>query len=85
MISDGNRSCPYHWVVSAYAPNSDRGKSVLAHAEIGLGYVLQNRNRSKNDNIIVAFKYPAHQALKNNLQYATPEQTYVLEERYGSK
>ena len=35
-----NTNAPYIWVIAAYAPNTDRGKSVLAHAEHGIGYVL---------------------------------------------
>lgn len=82
---DISRGCEYKWVIAVYTPFSDRGKSVLAHAEIGIGYILQNKNRLKGDNVIVAFKYPAHKLLPDTLTYATPEQVYRLENKYGSK
>jgi len=71
------------WVIASYAPFSERGKQVLALAETGTGYILQNKDRAKGDNIIVAFMWPAHKTLNDGLVKATPEQVYRLEQRYG--
>lgn len=75
----------YNWVVAAYEPRSDRGKSVLSHADAGIGYVLQNRDRSKGEAIIVAFKYPANRDIPHYLTLATPGQADALEAKYGRK
>lgn len=77
------KSLEYRWVIAQYDPRSDRGKSVLAHADIGLGYVLQNKSRSKGDNVIVAFKYPAHKTIPSHLTAANESQSYALEQRRG--
>lgn len=77
----------YVWVIATYPPYSDRGKSVLSHAEAGLGYILQNKTRNKTDNIIVAFKYPAYRAenLPSSLVLANETQSDRLEIKYGRK
>lgn len=75
----------YVWVIATYPPYSEHGKSVLAHAEAGLGYVLQNKNRNKTDNVIVAFKYPEFKAdnLPSSLTLANETQSERLEIKYG--
>ena len=74
-------SVNYRWVLASYDPRSTQGKAVLAHAGAGIGYRVINKQRTKMDNVIVAFKYaklpvPAH------LTEATPAQVEKLE-RYS--
>jgi hypothetical protein len=71
----------YQWVIAAYDPRSDRGKSVQAHADSGLGYVVQNPDRMKGDRIIAAFKFPANQPIPRHLTLANPMQVERLEKR----
>lgn len=75
----------YKWVLASYLPNSDRGKSVLQHAEAGVGYYLLNKERGKTDKIIVAFKYAADKTMPPHLTDASPHQVERLEARSGTR
>lgn len=72
---------PYTWVIGFFDPRSDRGKSIQAHAERGIGYIIQNPDRMKTDKIIAAFKFPGNQPIPRHLQKATPQQVERLEKR----
>ena len=71
----------YEWVLGFFDPRSDRGKSIQAHAEHGIGYIIQNPDRLKTDKIIAAFKFPSNQPLPAYLQKASPIQVERLEKR----
>lgn len=44
----------YQWAMTQYNPQTERGKAVMAH--VGRVYYLVNKDRGKNEPIIVAFK-----------------------------
>lgn len=71
----------YVWVIGFFDPRSDRGKSIQNHAEAGVGYIIQNKDRLKTDKIIAAFKYPANRPIPPHLQAASPIQVERLEAR----
>ena len=82
-MSSVYQSVPYRWVIKSYPHNSDRGKSVLAHAEHGVGYVLYNKQRTKSDPIIVAFRHPKHHPIPDGAAEANLYQEEALEKRFN--
>ena len=73
-------SISYRWVLAQYPANSEMGKKVLAEEKAGSGYRLINKDRSKTQPIIVAFKYFGY-PIPSHLREATREQSEKLEKR----
>ena len=61
----------YTWVIARYTYNSERGKSALAHANAGIGYVLLNPELGREDYIIVAFNWAFKKPIPHNLDMAS--------------
>lgn len=71
----------YTWVIARYTYNSERGKSALAHANAGIGYVLMNPERGRADDILVAFKWALNKPIPHHLDQASEVQIERLEKR----
>jgi hypothetical protein len=76
----------YEWALARYTSNDERGKKVVELANYGVGYHIINKERSKGEDVIVAFKFipidkngnsrplPAH------LELASKHQSVKLDE-----
>ena len=68
------------WTIVQYQATSTAGKYALSLSEIGIGYRLLNKQRSKTDNIILAFLRPSDTPIRDGMVKATPEQQIKLNE-----
>lgn len=73
------------WVVARYSWGSPQGKTALALGGEGVGYVLMNPQRSKTEDVIVAFRRPNIGALPPHLSYATSQQATMLEKKRADR
>lgn len=70
----------YDWVIARFNAANEQGKYVLGLAHQGIGYFLINKDRTRSDDIIVAFKKAASdQPLPHHLAYADKHQIEKLE------
>lgn len=76
---------PMRWVVGRATPNSDYGKSILAHVSQGLGYYILNPNRSRGDDLIFACLRSDNQQLPDHMQYANATQVEKLESLHSRR
>lgn len=72
----------YTWVIGVASPRSNRGKNIIAHANVGVGYVILNKARAASDDIKYAFRFAVNQPIPHHLTEATPEQSTKLDERF---
>jgi len=47
----------YEWALARYISTDETGKKVAELASAGVGYHIMNKNRSKGEDVIVAFKF----------------------------
>lgn len=74
----------YEWVIGLTNERDDRGKSILAHANLGLGYVVLNPQREKGELVKYAFKRPLVGPTPHHLVLATAMQADRLERKAGA-
>ena len=69
----------YKWVLSRYRSSDDTGKKVIDLANANVGYHIINKERAKNEDVIVAFKSAMNKPLPAHLEFATTTQSEKLE------
>lgn len=69
------------WVIARHPWNGAQGKYVASLANEGIGYIFMNPQRSKTDDVIVAFRRAEVGSIPHHLSYATPQQSEMLEKK----
>jgi hypothetical protein len=71
------------WVFARYRYNDPKAKNVLDHLSAGIGYILMNPERSRTDDIKVAFRWAntKNEPMPLHLVKASPTQCDTLNKR----
>ena len=71
----------YEWIIARHRSNSDQAKYILSLVNSGIGYHLINRDRAKNEDVVVAFKRPlSDEPLPIHLARANATQIHKLDQ-----
>ena len=70
----------YKWVLARYRSTDETGKKCVELAENNVGYHIINKDRAKNEDVILAFKFIQNKPLPIHLCYASDAQVKKLEE-----
>lgn len=74
----------YQWVIGAFT--GDRGKSVKAHADAGLGYFIQQESGAgQGYTVHAAFRRANDSSLPDHLGICNPYQVDKLEKLYSAR
>jgi hypothetical protein len=68
------------WVIGLF--EGEQAKSVLAHADMGIGYFIQKQERNGyNRTVYAAFRRPMDSPRPEHLQLCSPSQVAILEKK----
>lgn len=74
----------YEWTIGTYT--DERAKSVIAHADAGIGYFIQNRGGAgKAFTVTAAFRRPQDSILPDNCIVANYSQVIKLDRMFDSR
>lgn len=71
----------YTWVLTRYRSTDETGKKAVELAQAGVGYHIINKDRGKNEDVVLAFKFANVKPISHHLTIATPDQVRKLEDR----
>ena len=71
----------YTWVLVQYRSTDETGKKAVELAQAGIGYHIINKDRAKNEDVTLAFKFANVKPIPHHLTAASPEQVRKLEQR----
>lgn len=70
----------YKWVLVRYRSTDETGKKCVELAQNNVGYHIINKDRAKNEDVILAFKFIENKPLPIHLAFASDSQARKLEE-----